>query len=104
MARDCINFPIYLRDDPRTERVSKELGAYSGSVLFGIAMTWGEAGNHTPDDGIIRGEVNAILRRLDLIARIGGFGQAMLDAGLLVAIEGGVEVSGYAEMHVEEDE
>ena len=104
MARDCINFPVSFAKDPRVEPLSKQFGVHSGQVLLGIAMTWAEAGNHTPDDGIIRGEIGAVLRRLDLITHIVGFGQAMLDAGIIVPVEGGVEAVGYAEMHGEEDE
>jgi len=92
MARTCINFPVGLARDGRVLSISEKLGVHVGTVFHCILTLWMAAADQDIDDGNVR---DMDVQSVDAIVDVTGLGEALLAAGLIAEVEGGIEVIGY---------
>jgi hypothetical protein len=81
MAGDWIAFDKTLPQKPEVSRIARLLGISKAEAVLGCLLVWTWADDNTTD-----GTINAaVATDVDDVARIPGFGQAMIDAGWLKA-------------------
>ena len=81
MAGDWIAFDKTLPQKPEVSRIARSLAISKGEAVLGCLLAWTWADDNTTD-GTVDG---AVVEDVDYVARIPGFGQAMIDAGWLKA-------------------